>query len=83
MVGGTVESAQVRRPWYRSRKFWCVLLGMSTPPTMWATLALPPVYVALMLFPPMAWGFGEWMLDFVKECTKLLRSWRGQPPALP
>ena len=66
---------QLPKPWYRSRKFWCVVLGMSIPPSMWALLSLPIGYVLAMMFPPMAWGFGEWMLDFVKEVTKLLVAW--------
>jgi hypothetical protein len=69
------QGRQIRKRFFRSRKFWCVVLGTSIPPSMWGWLELPPLYVALMMFPPMAWGFGEWMLDFVKELTKLLKAW--------
>ena len=57
----------IRKRFIRSRKFWCVVLGMSVPPTMWGLMSLPIGYVVAMMFPPMAWGFGEWMLDFVKD----------------
>jgi len=64
-----------RKPWWRSRKFWCVMLGMSVPPVAWATVQLPIWHTVAMLFPPMAWGFGEWTLDLVKEVTRMLLAW--------
>jgi len=64
-----------RKPWWRSRKFWCVMLGMAVPPVGWATVELPIWHTVAMLFPPMAWGFGEWTLDLVKELTRMLLAW--------
>lgn len=72
-----------RRQWWRSRKFWCVVLGMSVPLTTWPIFQLPIGHTLAMMFPPMAWGFGEWMLDFVKEVTRMLLAWKtaGMPVA--
>lgn len=56
-----------RRPFYRSRKFWCVIIASLIPFLNHSLLHMDISHVYAMMAPWLGWASGEWGIDLVKS----------------